>query len=128
MLAEVLLNQGRLDEVSEWVDRSRATTGADDVVNFVFIDILEGAVLASEGRYTEGEASGRRAVELADTTDYVYARPFAHSYFAEILALSGKREEAMSHAATAMEIVAAKGNVMLAARLRKRLAAVGVRA
>jgi tetratricopeptide (TPR) repeat protein len=126
MLAEVLLHQHRLGEVSEWLDRSRATTGADDVVNFLLVDALEGTVLAHEGRHEEGEASGRRAVELADTTDYVYARPAAHSYLAETLALGGKTPEAVEHATTAMEILDAKGNVMLAARLRERLAAVGV--
>jgi class 3 adenylate cyclase/tetratricopeptide (TPR) repeat protein len=126
MLAEVLLHQHRLGEVSEWLDRSRATTGADDVVNFLLVDALEGTVLAHEGRHEEGEASGRRAVELADTTDYVYARPAAHSYLAETLALGGKTPEAVEHATTAMEILDAKGNVMLAARLRERLAAVGL--
>jgi class 3 adenylate cyclase/tetratricopeptide (TPR) repeat protein len=126
MLAEVLLNQGRLDDVPEWVDRSRATTGADDVVNFVFADAFEGIVLAHKGRREEAKTSGRRAVQLADTTDYVYARPVAHAYFAETLALGGEHDEAREHVATAMEILAGKGNVMLAARLRERLAAVGV--
>ena len=125
MLAQVLLHQHRLGEVSEWLDRSRATTGADDVVNFVLVDAIEGTVLAHEGRHEEAEASGRRAVELADTTDYA-ARAVAHSYFAETLALGGKTPEAGAHATTAMEILDAKGNVMLAARLRERLAAVGV--
>jgi hypothetical protein len=65
-------------------------------------------------------------VELADTTDYAYARPVAHSYCAETLALGGKTPEAVDHATTAMEILDAKGNVTLAARLRERLVAVGV--
>ena len=42
------------------------------------------------------------------------------------LALAGKQEDAVDHARTAMEILAGKGNVMLAARLRERLAAVNV--
>jgi len=126
MLAEVLLSQQRLEEVSEWLDRSRETTGSDDVVNFVLIGALEGTVLAHEGRHEEAEVSGRKAVQLADTTDYVYARPVAHAYFAEMLVLSGKQDEAKEHAATAMEILAGKGNIMLAARFRKRLAAVGL--
>jgi tetratricopeptide (TPR) repeat protein len=126
MLAEVLLHQRRLGEVSEWLNRSRATTGADDMVNFIFIEATEGAALARAGRLDDAEAAGRRSVELADKTDYVYARPFAHAYFAETLALNDKQEEAMSHATTAMGILEVKGNVMMAARLRERLAAVGV--
>ena len=126
VLAHVLVNRQRFDDVPGWLDRARATTAADDIVNFIFIDAMEGAVLAHAGKLDDAEAAGRRSVELADTTDFVYARPFAHSYFAETLALNDKQEEAMSHATTAMEILEAKGNVMLAARLRERLAAVGV--
>ena len=78
MLAHVLLNQRRFAEVSQWLDRSRATTGADDIVNFVFIGFVwNTALLADEGRYAEAEAAGRRATELAETIDYVYARPIA---------------------------------------------------
>jgi hypothetical protein len=83
-------------------------------------------LLAHEGRLSEAEAVGRRTVELADRIDFVWARPLAHSYFAETLALAGKHDEAIEHARTALEMLAAKGNVMLAARLRERLAAVGV--
>ena len=126
VLAHVLVNQQRFDEVPGWLDRARATTGPDDIVNFIFIDGMEGAALAHAGKLNEAEAAGRRSVELADTTDYTYARPFAHSYFAETLALAGKEDEAREHAATAMGILAGKGNVMLAARFRERLAAVGV--
>ena len=126
MLARALLNQERFSDVREWLDRARATSAADDIVNFIFIDFIESALLAHDGRLVEAEAAGRRAVDLADTTDYVYARPLAHSYFAEALALAGKRDEALEHARVAIEILDAKGNVMLAARLRERLAAVGL--
>jgi class 3 adenylate cyclase/tetratricopeptide (TPR) repeat protein len=126
MLAQTLLHQGRFDEVREWLDRSRETSAADDVVNFVVCDAVEGVLLAHEGTRAESELLGRRAAELADTTDYVYARPVAHAYFAETLALAGKNDEAREHAATAMEILEHKGNVMLAARFRERLAAVGL--
>jgi hypothetical protein len=51
----------------------------------------------------------------------------AHSYFAETLALAGKPEEAARHATTALGILEAKGDVMLAARVRERLAVAGVR-
>jgi len=44
----------------------------------------------------------------------------------ETLAIGGKPGEAADHAATAMEILDAKGYVTLAGLLRKRLAAVGV--
>jgi tetratricopeptide (TPR) repeat protein len=126
MLAHVLANQQRFDDVPEWLDRARATTGTDDVINFILVDALDGAVLAHEGRHGEAVAVGRRAVELAEQIDFVWARPLAHSYFAETLALAEKHSEAAEHACKALEILAAKGNVTLVARLRERLAAVGV--
>ncbi len=126
VLAIVLLNQNRFAEGQQWLDEARATTGADDLINFIFMDLTEGALLAQKNRLSEAEAVGRRSVELADQIDFVFARPLAHSYFAETLAFAGKQDEALEHANTAMEILAAKGNVMLAARLRERLAAVGL--
>ena len=126
MLAFVLLNRHRFDEVLPLLDQARATTGADDIVNFIFIDMIEGAVLAHAGKLDEAEVASRRSTDLAETIDYVYARPLAHAYLAETLALAGRQDEAIEHANTAMEILAAKGNVMLAARLRERLAAVGL--
>jgi class 3 adenylate cyclase/predicted ATPase len=125
-LAIVLLNQRRFADAREWLGQARATTGAEDFVNFVLMDLAEGALLAQEGRLSEAEAIGLRAVEVADQIDFVWARPLAHSYFAETLALAGKGAEAMEHAGNALDTLAAKGNVMLAERLRERLAAVGL--
>jgi class 3 adenylate cyclase len=125
-LALVHLNQSRFADAREWLERTRATTGADDLVNFILIGFVEGALLAHENRLADAETAGRRAVELADGIDFCWARPLAHSYFAETLALAGKHADAVGHANTALEIATAKGNIMLAERLRERLAAVGV--
>jgi class 3 adenylate cyclase len=126
MLAHVLVNQQRFDDVPAWLDRARATTGTDDIINFVLIDAVESAALAHAERFDDAEAAGRRSVELAEQIDFVWARPLAHSYFAETLALAGKPAEAAEHADTALAILEAKGNIVLAARLRERLTAVGV--
>jgi len=74
----------------------------------------------------EAESVGRETVELADRIDFCFGRPLAHSYFAETLALVGKPEEAARHAATALGILEGKGDVMLAARVRERIDAVGI--
>lgn len=126
MLAHVLVNQQRFDDVPAWLDRARATTGTDDIINFVLIDAVDSAALAHAERLDDAEAAGRRSVELAEQIDFVWARPLAHSYFAETLSLAGKPAEAAEQADTALAILEAKGNVVLAARLRERLTAVGV--
>jgi class 3 adenylate cyclase/tetratricopeptide (TPR) repeat protein len=127
VLAMVLVSQRELAAARDALDRARRITASDDLINFVFIELAEGRLLAHENRLAEAEAVGRRAVELADRIDFCFGRPFAHSYFAETLALAGKPEEATHHATTALGILEAKGDVMLAARVRERLATAGVR-
>jgi len=126
ILAMVLVSQRELAAAHEALDQARRTTAADDLLNSVFIGFAEGRLLAHENRLVEAEAVGRHAVELADRIDFCFSRPLAHSYFAETLALAGKPEEATHHATTALGILDAKGDVMLAARVRERLAAAGV--
>jgi tetratricopeptide (TPR) repeat protein len=126
-LAIVLVSQRKLAAAREALDQARLATGTDDLINYVFIGFAEGLLLAHENRLAEAEAEGRHAVELADRIDFCFGRPLAHSYFAETLALAGKPEEAARHATTALGILEAKGDVMLAACVRERLTAVGVR-
>jgi class 3 adenylate cyclase len=126
VLPMVLLSQRKLAAAHEALDQARRTTAADDLINFVFIGFAEGRLLAHENRVDEAEAVGRRAVELADRIDFCFGRPLAHSYLAETLALAEKPEEAAHHATTALGTLEAKGDIMLAARVRERLAAGGV--
>jgi tetratricopeptide (TPR) repeat protein len=126
MLAVVLASEHELAGAREAVDQTRRISATDDLINFVFIGFAEGLVLAHERRFPEAERVGRQAVKLADGTDFCFGRPLAHSYFAETLALVGKPEEASRHATTALGILEGKGDVMLAARVRERLAAVGI--
>jgi tetratricopeptide (TPR) repeat protein len=126
VLPMVLVSQRKLAAARDALDQARRITANDDLINFVFIELAEGRLLAHENRLAEAEAVGRHAVELADRIDFCFGRPLAHSYFAETLALAGKPEEAARHATTALGILEAKGDVMLAARVRERLAAAGV--
>ena len=126
MLTVVLASEHELAAAREALDQTRRISATDDLINFVFIGFAEGLMLAQEGRLPEAERVGRQAVELADGTDFCFGRPLAHSYFAETLALVGKPEEAARHAATALGILERKGDMMLAARVRERIDAVGI--
>ena len=126
MLAIVLVSTREHAAAREALDKVRRTTASDDLINFVFTGFAEGLLLAHEGRFAGAESIGREAVELAERIDFCFGRPLAHSYFAETLALAGKPDEAVPHAATALGILEGKGDVMLAARVRERLAAVGI--
>ena len=61
-LAGILYARGRFDEVREWCEKARETTGADDITNFLDLDLLEGLLLAREGRVDEAHAAAGRAM------------------------------------------------------------------
>ncbi len=127
LLAECLYRAGADDtEIEELCAKARETTAADDLINFVWLDMVSGLLHARRGEYEQAEERSRRAVALAETTDFHGARSYARAYLAEVLALSGRSEEAAEVAAEAFEIFEAKGDVTAAAQFRSRLSSLGV--
>ena len=126
-LAEVLLQQHRFEQVPEWLDRARATTGADDIVNFIFINAV-GSVLSLHMK--EGTTRRKRPVVVqsssrARRTTSTPARSRTRLSLRRSLAPASttrRRQERRSR----LEILDAKGYVTLATRIRERLAAVGL--
>jgi class 3 adenylate cyclase/tetratricopeptide (TPR) repeat protein len=125
-LAACLYHQGRYDETRALCAASRARSLPDDVANMIFLDALEGALLAHDGRLEEGEAVTRRGLELSDTTDLFQMRAHARTGLAEVLALAGKREEAVTIAAECIAIHDDKGDVTGSALMRGRFEAMGI--
>jgi len=125
-LAALLYERGNIDEVRHWYERARVTTGPDDFVNFLYFDMLDGCLLAREGRFAEAEVAARRVVQGAEKTDFSELRIFAYRFAAEAFALMSKPDEAREHAARSLSIAEEKGDVALAARVREQLARVGV--
>jgi class 3 adenylate cyclase/tetratricopeptide (TPR) repeat protein len=125
-LADLLYDQGHYDEVREWAEKSRATTGSDDLVNFIELDSIEGALLAREGRFDEAEARARNAVDLTATIDHGETRALSLRYLAEVLALAGRTEDAERVAADALAVRDEKGDVTGAARMRELFARLGL--
>jgi tetratricopeptide (TPR) repeat protein len=127
MLAECLYRAGADDrEIEELCAKARERTAAEDFVNFVWLEMVSGLLHAHRGEYAQAEERSRRAVALAETTDYHFARSYSRAYLAEVLALSGRSEEAAEVAAEAFEIFEAKGDVTAAAQFRSRLSSLGV--
>ncbi|MBM2823256.1 MAG: Zinc-ribbon protein [Thermoleophilia bacterium] len=125
-LARCLYEQERYDEVGRLCEAARDTTGADDLVNFVELAGLEGGLLARRGRHEEAGEHARRAVELAETTDFFEKRAWARLMLAETLALAGRTAEASDEAAVGLAHFDAKGDVTGAARARERLVKLGI--
>ena len=121
-LAKCLYDQERYEEVGPLCEAARETTGADDLVNFVELDGLGGGLLARRGSHDEAGPQARRAVELAETTDFFWTRAWARLMLAETLALAGRMAEASEQASEGLAHYEAKGDVTGAARARERLA------
>ncbi len=128
LLAECLYRAGADDgEVEELCAKARERTPAEDLTNFVWLDMVSGLLHARRGEYEQAEERSRRAIALAETTDFHFARSYSRAYLAEVLALSGRSEEAEEVAAKAFEIFEAKGDVAAAAQFRSRLSSLGVK-
>ena len=64
-LAQCLCEQGRYDEAFDLCPVVRQTSPSDDLVNFIYADMIEGAVLVRRGRSEEGVALLSRAIDQA---------------------------------------------------------------
>jgi class 3 adenylate cyclase/tetratricopeptide (TPR) repeat protein len=127
-LAACLYDRERYDEVEQLCEAARETTGTDDLINFVRLDGFEGGLLARRGSHGDAEEHARRAVALAETTDFYIARAWARLMLAETLALAGRMDEASEEAAAGLVHYDAKGDVTGAVRARERLDELGIQA
>jgi class 3 adenylate cyclase len=106
--------------------RERSLPG--DLVNFVYLDGIEGRSAAYRGAAEEGLRLARSGAETADTTDNFDVRSAAWYALAETAQLAGEPGEAGRAAATSIEIRTAKGDVAGVAALELRYSELGVEA
>ena len=127
ILAYCLQRQGRAAEARELCEVARERTLAGDLVNFIYLDVVEGELAAMEGRLDEAERHARRAVERAETTDFVFLRGLrSRGALGAVLARRGKTEEAAVVAAHAVGLHASKGDVAGVRLLREQFEKAGV--
>jgi hypothetical protein len=125
-LAMLLYRTERYDEVETLCATGRELTTAHDLVNFVYLDMIEGCMSARAGRDAEADERARRAVALAETTDHYELRGNARLFLAEALVLAGSADDASAEAAAGLAHFDAKGDLSGAARARVRLAELGI--
>jgi len=78
-------------------------------------------VQAAQGRLDEAEANARRAVEIAEGTDYLLRRGLANVDLAEVLLAAGRSDEAGRALERAIENFETKGATAYVAHARGRL-------
>jgi len=125
-LAQCLYLQGRFDEVRRLCRVVREASPADDLVNFVFADALEGCLLSHADRHEEAEALLQSALQRVETTDFVWARSTVRLWHTETLCRAGESAEAARSAARAVALLDDKEDLTGAARSRERLAELGI--
>jgi hypothetical protein len=125
-LAICVYELGRLDEARELSQAVRAATAPDDLANLVFIDAIDGCLLAHDGQIAEARAAGRQALARVDESDFYFMRALTRVHVAEIQSVAGDSVEAVRLASEAVAIADAKGDVTFASRLRHRFAELGI--
>jgi class 3 adenylate cyclase/tetratricopeptide (TPR) repeat protein len=119
-LADAVYEQGRQEEAMALTDESEKAGAADDASTQVGLRRVRAKVLAQRGRAREAEELAREAVRLANSTEFVDLHAKSRADLGEVLALGGRSGEAAEALEAAVAVYEAKGNVLLAERVRVR--------
>ena len=122
LLAQVLCEQGRLDEADRYVEVSASAALRDDVASQVLWRSARARIVASRGENDEAESLAREAVRLAAETDWLELHANALVHLSEVLRALGRpgSEDCLREAITLYE---KKGYAVSAARAKEQLAA-----
>jgi class 3 adenylate cyclase/tetratricopeptide (TPR) repeat protein len=119
-LAEALAAAGRHTEAEAVLTEVEQFVARDDFDPQVRLRTVRARILAHRGALLEAEANARDAVSRVDATDYIDLRGDAHATLGDVLASAGRRSEAAEEWQTAVALYEAKGNTVMASRLRER--------
>ncbi len=121
-LAALFIALGRWDEADRYAHVTLDTAQPDDAEAQAQGWSALGRVQAAQGAVEQAEASARRAVAIAEETDYLDRRGFANVDLAEVLLVAGRRDDASEALRRAIENFETKGATALVAQARERLA------
>jgi predicted ATPase/class 3 adenylate cyclase len=117
-LAHALHADGRDDEAERFSRESEDAAAPDDVISQVMWRTARAKIRARRGDFEGAESLAREAVLLGEPTDLVITRADALSDLAEVLALAGRREEALAAVDEAARLYERKGNATALGRAR----------
>ena len=112
--------QGRDDEAERLAAASEESAGAEDAYSHALVESVRAKVLAGRGDTDGALRHGRRAVALADTTDFVHLR--VHARLAEAEALRAAGADPRPRVEEAIALAEGKGSVAETRRARGMLA------
>jgi len=121
MLGDILYEQGRYDEADEYALLGKDLGSSEDIATQMMWREVHAKVLARRGELEEAEALAREAVDIADQTDFSTEAAEVMASLGEVLAVSGRPEDAVPPLGRALEMYEAKGNLVMAERIREKL-------
>ncbi|HEX2027346.1 MAG TPA: adenylate/guanylate cyclase domain-containing protein [Nitriliruptorales bacterium] len=121
LLAEALYAQGRYQETDELVETSREAAASDDAYSQVLWRSVWAKVLARRGDADGARSVAREAVALTEPTQFPMLRVHALHGLAEVVAVTGRPQEAVPALQEAIRLADAKSDVVHARRGRRLL-------
>jgi hypothetical protein len=123
LLTDAVFDQDRIQEALTLSDRWRSDelTVPEDAAAHIGWHRVRGKILAARGALVAGEDLCRRAVELAEATDFLVPQARALADLGTVLRLAGRAREAEAAMVEAIRRHEEKGNVAEASILRSRV-------
>ena len=120
-LADVLYEQGRLDEADALAEESAHVAASDDLLSAVCSRSVKAKILAQRGQSTEAEALAREAVALVEPTDWLPQHARAVEDLSTVLRLVGDAAGTAAASSRAAGLYEQKGMLTAAERMRESL-------
>ena len=117
-LAQALCAEGRYEEAARFSRASEEAAASDDVFSQMLWRTSRARIRAQQGDLERAEALAREAVQLGERTDLLNTLADARFDLAEVLALAGRREEALVALEEAARLYERKGNLPALERAR----------
>jgi class 3 adenylate cyclase/tetratricopeptide (TPR) repeat protein len=121
LLAQTLLEQGELEEAGVICERSRDLTTEADVATEGLWRCVLGRILTRRGAYAEAEEVTRAGLAYLEPTDAIVYQIEGNVALGEVLAASGRVEEARNALAVARRLAETKGGVVILSGVLRRL-------
>jgi class 3 adenylate cyclase/tetratricopeptide (TPR) repeat protein len=122
MLAQAYYQLGRLGAADAWAGRAAELGASDDVSTQMLWRQVRAKVLASRRDQGEAERLAREAIAYGEKSDFLNFQGDAYADLAEVLMLAGRGAEAAKALKQALERYERKENLVMAERVRVRLA------
>jgi class 3 adenylate cyclase/tetratricopeptide (TPR) repeat protein len=122
LVGQALYELERLDEAEAWAGRAAELGASDDALTQMLWRQVKAKVVARRGEHADAERVAREAIAIGEETDLLNGVAAAYADLGEVLTLAGRAEEAAAALAEALARYERKESVVMAQRVRARLA------